>query len=60
MLRHEDLVNIGRFAGPVLFTLACQVRGRYAGAFALMVLPALPGLGCVLRARRVPRSAVTA
>jgi MFS-type transporter involved in bile tolerance (Atg22 family) len=51
------LVNIGRFAGPVLFTLAYQVSGSYARAFALMALASVLGLLCVLRARQ-PRRAL--
>lgn len=54
------LVNVGRFAGPVLFTVAHHASGSYAGAFALMAMPALLGLGCALRARRAPPVAITA
>jgi predicted MFS family arabinose efflux permease len=43
------LVNIGKFAGPILFTLAYQATGSYASAFALMAVPSAAGLVCVLR-----------
>lgn len=42
------LVNIGKFIGPILFTLAYQVTGSYGSAFALMAVPSAVGLACVL------------
>lgn len=45
------LVNIGRFIGPILFTLAYQASGSYARAFALMAIPSALGLLCVMRAQ---------
>lgn len=49
------LVNIGKFAGPILFTLAHQVSGSYAHAFALMAIPSAVGLMCVMRVRQPQR-----
>ena len=46
------LVNIGKFAGPILFTFAYQVSGSYANAFALMAIPSAVGLMCVMRMRQ--------
>ena len=54
------LVNIGKFAGPLVFTAAYQAGGSYARAFALMALPSVLGLGCVLWARRLQREVDTA
>jgi len=42
------LVNIGKFIGPILFTLAYQVTGSYGSAFALMAVPSAIGLVCVM------------
>ena len=44
------LVNIGKFLGPILFTLAYQLTGSYANAFALMAIPSAAGLVCVVLA----------
>ena len=44
------LVKIGKFIGPIIFTLAYQATGSYASAFALMAVPSALGLLCVLRA----------
>jgi predicted MFS family arabinose efflux permease len=44
------LVNIGKFIGPIAFTVAYQATGSYASAFALMAIPSAAGLVCVLRA----------
>ncbi|HTE14208.1 MAG TPA: MFS transporter [Burkholderiales bacterium] len=52
------LVNIGKFIGPILFTLAYQMSGSYASAFALMALPSALGLWCVLRARKPQPAAI--
>jgi predicted MFS family arabinose efflux permease len=41
-------VNIGKFLGPIAFTLAYQASGSYAIAFALMAIPSAAGLVCVL------------
>ena len=46
------LVNIGKFLGPILFTLAYQATGSYSSAFALMAIPSAAGLVCVLWAGR--------
>lgn len=46
------LVNVGRFLGPLLFTLAYQLSGSYARAFALMAFAGVAGLLCVMRARQ--------
>ncbi len=53
------LVNIGKFVGPVTFTLAYQVTGSYGSAFALMALPSAVGLVCVLLARRRTAPAIS-
>lgn len=46
------LVNIGKFLGPILFTLAYQLTGSYSSTFALMAIPSAAGLVCVLLARQ--------
>ncbi|MEQ1776242.1 MAG: MFS transporter, partial [Burkholderiales bacterium] len=46
------LVNIGKFLGPIAFTLAHQLTGSYASAFALMAIPSAAGLICVLRVEK--------
>lgn len=51
------LVNIGKFLGPILFTLAYQLSGSYGSAFALMAIPSAAGLLCVWLAERKRKSA---
>ena len=46
------LVNIGKFLGPILFTLAYQLTGSYSSTFALMAIPSAAGFVCVLLARQ--------
>ena len=53
------LVNIGKFAGPILFTVAYQVTGSYASAFALMAIPSAVGLVCVMLVGKRTAAAVS-
>ena len=53
------LVNIGKFIGPLAFTLVYQAVGSYAMTFTLMAIPAAFGSLCVWAARRA-RPAVIA
>jgi len=46
------LVNIGKFLGPIVFTLAYQLTGNYSNTFALMAIPSAAGLVFVLLARK--------
>lgn len=45
------LVNVGRLVGPVAFALGYQLGGNYAAAFALLAVPSVAGLLCLLWAR---------
>jgi MFS family permease len=47
------LVNVGRFIGPVAFTFVYQASGSYARTFALMAIPSVLGMLCVLRVMRL-------
>lgn len=50
-------VNVGKMLGPVVFANAYLAGGSYAGAFALLAVPAGIGLWCLLAARsRVSRA----
>lgn len=45
------LVNLGRLAGPLIFGAALSLGGNYAMGFALMAMPSLMGLLCLVLAR---------
>lgn len=51
-------VNVGKMAGPILFTSAYLLAGSYTLVFGLLALPAAAGLACVLAAHRLSASAV--
>lgn len=50
-------VNIGKMLGPIAVANAYGVSGRYSLAFALLAVPTLLGLACVLGARSTPHAA---
>ena len=55
------LVNIGKFLGPIAFTLAYQACGSYAITFALIAAPSALGMLCMMLARKAqPAKAATA
>lgn len=47
-------VNTGKMLGPMAVAYFYALAGRYSAAFALLAVPALVGLGCVLAARGLP------
>jgi predicted MFS family arabinose efflux permease len=50
-------VNIGKMLGPIAVASAYGLSGRYSLAFALLAVPTLLGLACVLGARSAPHGA---
>ncbi len=46
-------VNVGKMAGPILFTSIYLVAGNYTLVFGMLALPAAFGLACVLAARHL-------
>jgi MFS family permease len=50
-------VNIGKMLGPVILVYAYAQAGSYSAAFALLSVPALIGLLCLVAARGAPAAA---